>query len=123
MRRDNKRKQAGFVMTAEVLLVTTVLAIGLITGLVKVRDQALSELVDTGQAVGSIDQSYTLDGTTWSATTAVSSGAGFSFFDDPDTATGSTGNVGGDQQVVIYTNTNSGDASTTAAGTENTLVY
>lgn len=122
MRRDNKRKQAGFVMTAEVLLVTTVLAIGLITGLVKVRDQALSELVDTGQAVGSIDQSYTLDGTTWNATTAISSGAGFSFLDDPDTAA-NNGNVGGDQQVITYTEMNAAGASNTAAGTENTLVY
>ena len=52
------KKQAGFVVTAELLLITTILGLGLITGFTKVRDQVLAELSDTGSAIGAINQSY-----------------------------------------------------------------
>ena len=57
-----KKKNAGFIVTLELLLVSTILVIGLITGLVAVRDAVVTELQDSAQAIQSINQSYTYDG-------------------------------------------------------------
>ena len=52
--------EAGFVVTVEMILVATVLVIGLVTGLGLLRDAVTAELVDTAQAFGSINQSWTV---------------------------------------------------------------
>ena len=49
---------AGFVVSAELILVATLLVIGLIVGLSTYRDALVQELGDTGAAVGQLDQSY-----------------------------------------------------------------
>jgi len=49
---------AGFIISAELVLVATLLVIGMIVGLTSLRNQVVQELVDVGQAVGSISQSY-----------------------------------------------------------------
>ncbi len=54
---------AGFIISAELVLVATVLVIGLIVGLASLRNQVVQELVDVGQAIGSMSQSYALAGT------------------------------------------------------------
>jgi len=54
---------AGFVISAELVLVATILVIGMIVGLTSLRNQVVQELVDVGQAIGSISQSYSLAGT------------------------------------------------------------
>ncbi len=54
---------AGFVVSAELVLVATILVIGMIVGLVVIRNQVVQELVDVGQAIGSISQSYAFSGT------------------------------------------------------------
>src|SRR5947209_295587 len=91
-----KGRQAGFVVTAELLLISTVLVLGLLTGWTKVRDQVLAELSDTGSAIGAINQSYTVHGTTWDGTNTIAQVSGFAFADLSD-ANGGTGNaVGGD---------------------------
>ena len=54
---------AGFVVSAELVLVATLLVIGLICGLTSLRNQIVQELVDVGQAIGSISQSYAYAGT------------------------------------------------------------
>jgi len=96
---NNKRKNSGFVVTAELLLVTTILAIGLITGLSKLRDQTIAELSDSAAAIGSINQSYTIQGTNWNTSaTNVATVSGFAFNDNPDNGT----EVGGDGKVVVY---------------------
>ena len=98
-KRANK-KSAGFVVTAELLLVTTILAIGLITGMTKLRDQTIAELSDAGSAIGSINQSFTVDGTNWTnADGAVSSVAGFAYTDAGDDV---SGQVGGDGATIDY---------------------
>lgn len=94
------RKQAGFVVTVELLLITTILGLGLITGFTKVRDQVLAELSDTGSAVGAINQSYTMDGTYWNATTNIAQVSGFAFTDATDPSSGTA--VGGDTQTIDY---------------------
>ena len=96
------KRQAGFVVTTELLLVTVILVIGLVTGWTKVRDQVLAELSDTGAAIGSINQSYTMEGTNWinaSSNVPVAEVSGFAFADTKDN--GSTG-VGGDEFSVTY---------------------
>jgi hypothetical protein len=55
--------EAGFIVSAELVLVATVLVIGLIVGLAVLRNQIVQELVDVGQAIGSMSQSYALAGT------------------------------------------------------------
>ena len=55
--------EAGFVVSAELVLVATILVIGMILGLVSLRNQIVQELVDVGQAIGSMSQSYALAGT------------------------------------------------------------
>lgn len=53
---------AGFVISAELVLVATILVIGLVVGLTSLRNQVVQELVDVGQAIGSISQSYSYSG-------------------------------------------------------------
>jgi hypothetical protein len=55
--------EAGFVISAELVLVATILVIGLIVGMTSLRNQIVQELVDVGQAIGSLSQSYCFAGT------------------------------------------------------------
>ena len=54
---------AGFIISAELVLVATIVVIGMIVGLTSVRNQVVQELVDVGQAVGNMSQSYAVAGT------------------------------------------------------------
>jgi hypothetical protein len=54
--------EAGFVISAELVLISTILVIGLIVGMVSLRNQVVEELVDVGQAVGNLSQSYAYGG-------------------------------------------------------------
>lgn len=54
--------ERGFIISAELVLVATIVVIGLIVGLVCVRNQVVQELVDVGQAIGSVSQSYAYSG-------------------------------------------------------------
>lgn len=110
----NKKGQSGFVITAELLLIVTILVFGLVTGWSKVRDQSLAELGDTGDAIGAIDQSYQVFGTRWLNGIALAAHAGFAFLDDVDTAAPT--DIGGDGQLQEYASTPTG-AVTGTAGT------
>ncbi len=57
------RDEAGFVVSAELVLVATLLVIGLIVGLTSLRNQVVQELTDTGAAIGMISQGYEYSGT------------------------------------------------------------
>ena len=54
---------AGFIVSSELILVATIVVIGMIVGLTTVRNQAVQELVDVGQSVGSTSQSFAFSGT------------------------------------------------------------
>ena len=54
--------EAGFIVSAELVLVATILVIGMISGLTSVRDAVITELADVGGAIGSINQSFTYGG-------------------------------------------------------------
>ncbi len=50
--------EAGFLVSAELVLVSTILVIGLIVGLIELQAGVLHELNDVSEAIGSINQSY-----------------------------------------------------------------
>ena len=56
--------QIGAVISAELVLVATILVIGMIVGLTTVRDQVVQELADVAAAVSDISQSYDYTGVT-----------------------------------------------------------
>jgi hypothetical protein len=54
--------QTGFVVSAELVLVGTLLVIGLVVGLSEVQHAVVQELNDVADAIGSINQSYAYAG-------------------------------------------------------------
>jgi len=69
------KDESGFVVSTELVLIATILVIGMITGLVSVRDQVVQELEDVAVAIGNINQSYEYYGLTGCA--AATSGSDF----------------------------------------------
>jgi hypothetical protein len=85
MKRQQRKKETGFIVTLELVFIATILVIGLVVGWVIVRDALTAELDDVAEAVGALDQSYQYtgiialgDGTTL----AIVSGSGFTDADD-----------------------------------------
>ena len=54
--------ETGFIVSAELVLVATAVVIGMTVGLTVLRNQVVQELVDVGQAIGSLNQSYAFAG-------------------------------------------------------------
>ena len=54
--------EAGFVISAELVLVLTIAVLGMVVGLVAVRDAVLNEMNDLSHAFGAIDQSFSFTG-------------------------------------------------------------
>ena len=54
--------EAGFIISAELVLVATLLVIGLIVGLSEVQHAVVSELNDVADAIGELNQSYSFRG-------------------------------------------------------------
>ena len=52
----------GFVISAELILVSTIVVLGLIVGLVEVRQAISEELEDVASAIGSLNQGYCFNG-------------------------------------------------------------
>jgi hypothetical protein len=50
--------EGGAILSAELILIMTMLVIGLIVGLHAVQKAIVTELVDVAQAIGSLNQSY-----------------------------------------------------------------
>lgn len=91
-------KQGGFILTAELILLVTVMVIGMIVGLVTLRDAATGEMEDVAEAIGQLDQSYAFNGLQNSQNTAVLEGS--SFIDAVDT------NAGDNAEFVYIANDN-----------------
>lgn len=77
--------EAGFVISAELVLVLTIGVLGMVVGLASLRDSLSSELVDLSNAFGAVSQSYSL-GTLQKpkATGTHGSISGFGFSDKGD---------------------------------------
>ena len=50
--------ESGVILSAEIVLVGTILVMGMIVGLVELQYAVVSELSDLGDAIGNLDQSY-----------------------------------------------------------------
>jgi Flp pilus assembly pilin Flp len=56
--------QSGVIVSAELILIATILVIGMVVGLTTIRDQVVQELGDVAQAIANVNQSYSLSGVT-----------------------------------------------------------
>ena len=56
------RDDAGFIISAELVLVATLLVIGMIVGLSEVQHAVVQELNDVADAIGSVNQSFSYNG-------------------------------------------------------------
>lgn len=74
------KEEAGAIVSAEIMLVASILVIGVIVGLKSVRDSVVTELADVAQALANVDQSYSYSGTSGHHAFT----AGGSFSDLPD---------------------------------------
>lgn len=54
--------ESGFVVSAELVLISTLLVIGLIVGMSEVQHALVCELNDVGEAIGRMNQSYLFTG-------------------------------------------------------------
>ena len=59
-----KSKKGGFIVTAELILIATVLVIGMLVGMVVVRDAVVAEMDDVAESIGDMNQSYIFNGIT-----------------------------------------------------------
>jgi hypothetical protein len=53
---------SGYIVTLEMMFIVTILVLGIISGLVAVRQAMLSELIETAQAIMALNQSYSFSG-------------------------------------------------------------
>jgi hypothetical protein len=86
----------GFIVSAELILVSTILVIGMVVGLQTIRETVTTEMADVAAAIGSLNQSYNFGGMTG----ASSSIAGSSFVDYTDFCDATAQNTAGGQQCV-----------------------
>ena len=56
--------EVGAILSAELILMGTLLVIGLIVGLATLRDHVIQEVADIAGAIGDLDQSYSYSTTT-----------------------------------------------------------
>jgi hypothetical protein len=54
--------EAGFIISAELVLVATIVVIAMVVGLVCIRNQVVQELIDVGQAIANVSQTYAYGG-------------------------------------------------------------
>lgn len=54
--------EAGFIVSAELVLIATLLVIGMIVGLSEVQHAVVSELNDVADAIGELNQCYSFSG-------------------------------------------------------------
>ncbi len=52
----------GVILSAEIVLVGTILVLGMVVGLVELQCSVVDELNDIGEAIGSLNQSYVITG-------------------------------------------------------------
>ncbi|MFM7057308.1 MAG: hypothetical protein ACKO2P_10340, partial [Planctomycetota bacterium] len=54
--------ESGVILSAELVLVGTILVLGMIVGLVELQCSIIGELSDLSSALGNVDQSYSTSG-------------------------------------------------------------
>lgn len=56
--------EGGFIVSTELMIIATVLVIGMLVGLVSIRDQIVAELADVAGAISQFDQSFSFSAVT-----------------------------------------------------------
>ena len=56
------RDEAGFIVSAELILIATIAVLGLVVGLMEISTSVNTELDDVASAIGSMNQSYCYNG-------------------------------------------------------------
>ncbi|MEZ6061796.1 MAG: hypothetical protein R3C19_15730 [Planctomycetaceae bacterium] len=76
----------GVILSAELVLIATILVIGMIVGLVELQCAVVAELSDLGDSIGNLDQGYRTSGISSFKTYGGVKGQtnGSSYFDGPD---------------------------------------
>ena len=106
-------EEVGAIVSAEIMLVATILVIGMIVGLKSVRDSVVTELADVAQAFANVSQSYSYSGV---AGHHAFSGAG-SFTDTSDFCdNGSADAAGQMSKCVVICTAASANAAAVAEG-------
>nr|WP_082708407.1 hypothetical protein [Marinobacterium profundum] len=101
------KKQGGFVMTTELVLLVTVMVMGMVVGLVTMRDAVTAEMEDVAEAIGALDQSYAFNGMLNAESTAGVEGS--SYGDAIDT-------LAGDEAEFSFVALDNTEGSTVVAG-------
>lgn len=91
------KEDAGAVVSAEIMLVGTILVIGVVVGLKSVRDSVVTELADVAQAIANVNQSYNFSSVTGHG---ASSGGG-SFGDGQDNCDSNAYPYGGQESKCV----------------------
>jgi hypothetical protein len=55
-------EQDGAILSAEIMMVATILVLGMVVGLKSVRDSVVTELADVAQGMGNVNQSFQFSG-------------------------------------------------------------
>jgi hypothetical protein len=99
-----QKKQAGFIVSAELVMIATVLVIGMLVGMVAIRDALTAEMGDVAEAIGALDQSYSDNGITDQGTLTAVQGSAWSDASDDGTPDeqGDQG-AAGDQANIDFT--------------------
>ncbi|MCC7420620.1 MAG: hypothetical protein IT428_10075 [Planctomycetaceae bacterium] len=95
--------EGGFIITAELVLISTLLVIGLVAGLACLRAALIGELEDVAGAIGSLNQSYWYKGysgrAAWNGCYVKSATAGSRFVDRADGGIDIPNDISGCQTV------------------------
>ena len=93
-------EEVGAIVSAEIMLVATILVIGVIVGLKSVRDSVVTELADVAQALSNVSQTYSYSAT--SGHHAFTAGGSFADkLDFCDAATSCASDLGNSKCVEI----------------------
>ncbi len=93
------KDDAGFIISIELILVSTIVVIGLITGLAAIRNAVVSELSDVAGAIANLNQSYQLNG----SSSPSGSTAGSGFVDNTDSIDPPGDPVGEADNCIVFT--------------------
>ena len=73
----SSQRQRGFILTTELVLLTSIITVGIIVGLATMRDSVVAELGDVAAAIDGMNSSYAFDGVLMYDTRALEQGSSF----------------------------------------------
>jgi hypothetical protein len=98
-----KSKKGGFIVTAELVMISTILVIGMIVGLVVVRDAVVAEMEDVAESIGDMNQSFQYKGIVADLNAGEPATAAAAWSDAEDDEAGDELTVGANTESLDYT--------------------